>query len=207
MGCNGSDDIDVGRVAMNYLGTYIPCFKRIACRNNDMTFVELRNVFASFCNLSSDRPTDAHAYGVTSFDRHGAYKCSDVQVASALLNSIVRHELQYHAHGGATVTHAIRDALKNLTHGDARPSTFYNPFDVHTVLFTSLDHSSNEVRSAAALWLTSIESAGIHLRSVSARRIARAITKSTFFSNAMERGYAPGGRIFNVLKAAYDSGL
>ena len=174
-----------------------------------MTFIELRNVFAAWCDLSSDRSTTPHAYGVTSVERHCAYTCSDVKVASALLNSIVRHESRYTAPEGARVTRTIRAAIHDLTHGEAHSLQypFCNPFDVITVLVASLDGHTSEVRSAAASWIVSMESAGRYLRAVSARRIARAITMSNAYARAMERGYAPGGRIANALKDSYERGL
>lgn len=62
------DDLDVGRAAMVYTETHIPCFRRVvACADADMRFIELRNAFAGWCDFNPVRSNTPHTYGVTSF--------------------------------------------------------------------------------------------------------------------------------------------
>ena len=105
------------------------------------------------------------------------------------------------------VARIIRASLDQLRCGHgylyATPYRFFNPFDVNCVLYAALHDNTHSLLAVATTWLSSIESAGINLRFVAARKIARAIIESAMFSRAMERGYAPGGHVADALRESF----
>ena len=80
---------------------------------------------------------------------------------------------------------------------------FFNPFHVNCVLAAAMHDQTRGLRSVATKWLCSIESAGMNLRSIAARRILCAMKKSPMFECAMARCYAPGGRVANTLMESF----
>lgn len=202
-------DADVGRAAMVYLEENFPCFRRIACADRAMNFLELRNAFADWCHLAPTGSTVPHMYGVTCLGLDSVDVCMNVMVAGALLNAVVRHETRalVSSPGKAIVAGNIRAALCQMREGYgytyASTDHFFNPFDVSCVLVASLHDDVGGQFAVAAAWLNSIQSAGWILRLVSARKIARCIVRSAMFTRAMERGYAPGGRIAVALEMMY----
>ena len=192
---------------MVYAATHIPCFSRVACADADMSFIELRNAFAGWCDFNPIRSNTPHTYGVTSFGLDSSDVRSDVMMASAVLHAIVLHEARSTAPEHAMVARIIRASIDQLRRGHGyvytTPHRFFNPFDVNCVLCAALHANTHGLLSVATAWLGSIESAGTKLRSVAARKIARAINESAMFARAMERGYAPGGPLAEALRESF----
>jgi hypothetical protein len=200
------DELDVGRVAMVYAETHIPCFRRVACGDTEMTFIEFRNTFAAWCGYKPVRCNTPHTYGVTSFGLDHSDVCTDVMLSSAVLHAIVRHEARTTAPEAAIVARTIRESLDQIKSGHGYysiPYRFFNPFDVNYVLVAALYEQSRGLRLVATSWLSSLECAGVNLKLVYARKIARVIRDSDMFARAMRRGYAPGGKIADALKESF----
>ena len=136
------------------------------------------------------------------FDSSDAFV--EVAMSSALLHAVVRHEARTVLAQDAVVVRTIRAALCELEQGLGDDDRF-NAFDVTCVLRGALRVKTMGLYSIAVHWLDAIESAGAKRRVIAARTIARAITGSCMFDRAMERGYAPGGRIARVLLLSFIS--
>ena len=193
---------DIGRLAMVYVETHVPCFRRVACGGAEMTFIELRDTFAVWCgcDLSPVRSKLPHAYGVTSSGIDACAVCVDVMVASALLHAIVRHESRQSARDKCVVGLSIRASLVDIRRGHVG---FFNPFDVNYVLSAALYEHARGLRAVATAWLMRIEMGGVQLQLVAARRIGHALSGSAMLTRAMARCYMPGGRVACALNESF----
>ena len=196
-------DIDVGRAAMNYLTSNIPCFACIACPHG-AHFIQLRDDFAAWCNCASIQSNEPHTYGVTSFALDSTDAFVGIATAGALLHAVVRHEARSVVPQHTEVARSIRTALAQLEQGLDDDDHGFNPYDVACVLHGARRIQTSGIYSTAVAWLDAIESAGVKRRVFSARKIARAITGSCMFDRAMKRGYAPGGPLANALLRSFE---